>query len=236
MSPRTNIVTLSNGNRRSHFTCAVATSTGYFASRNAAGITEIRTAHPDMDHKIPAYGELSVWSCAGPKDATPVGQATALICPGNHLTRLSLSALVALERLDASFNDLVSLDLTGLPALQTLVLTTNRLASLNVRGLSRLKTLDCCGNLLTSLDLSGLGHLQVLDCSANQILSLKLGGCNGLRTLYAHCNQIAGLDLSECPRLRDCDLAKNPCETLAGIPPVQKPAPGPSDPTNGVSL
>ena len=180
---------MGNGNRRSNYLCALATTTGYFAAQNAAGITQVFSANPDRDHKIPAYGQLRFWSCAGPTNALPAGYITSLTCPGNHLTTLTVSGLLALEHLDCSFNDLSSLNLAQLPSLETLVLTKNRLASLDVRALSRLKTLDCYGNLLTTLDLTGRDRLQVLDCSMNQLLSLKLGGCKSLHTICAYGNR-----------------------------------------------
>ncbi len=197
---------MANHNRRSNFLCSVATTTGYFATQNAAGITEIHSGHIDKTHKIPAYGQLTFWSCAGPTSASPAGQITILICPGNHLTTLSVSGLPVLRELDCSFNDLASLKLSGLPSLESLVLTKNRLASLDVRALSRLKTLSCYGNLLTSLDLTGLDRLQTLDCSMNQLVSLKLGGCKSLHTIYAYRNQISPLELSDVPALRECHL------------------------------
>ena len=80
---------MANHNRRSNFLCSVATTTGYFATQNAAGITEIHSGHIDKTHKIPAYGQLTFWSCAGPTSASPAGQITILICPGNHLATLS---------------------------------------------------------------------------------------------------------------------------------------------------
>ncbi len=195
-----------SGNRRSNYHCSLATTTGYFATRNAAGITGIYCARPDKDHKIAAYGELNFWSCNGATDPRKAGHVTALFCPGNQLTALSVLGLTYLEHLDCSFNDLVSLDLWGLTALETVILTKNRLATLDVRALARLKTLDCYGNLLTALDLTGRDRLEVLECSMNQLVSLKLGGCKSLHTIYAYRNQIGALGLSDLPALRHSDL------------------------------
>ena len=205
--------TMGSGNRRSNYLCSIATTTGYFAAQNAAGITEIYSADLDKTHKIPAYGELTFWSCIGQSSATPAGHITGLICPGNHLTTLSVSGLAALNHLECAFNDLAFLRLTGLPALETLVVTKNRLAGLDVRGLSRLKTLDCYGNLLTTLDLTGRDRLQTLNCSMNHLVSLKLGGCQSLHTIYAYGNQISPLELSGLPALRDVDLGSR----LSGV-------------------
>ncbi len=69
------------GNRRSNYCCSLVTTTGYFATRNAAGITEVFSACPDKDHKIAADGERTFWSCVGPVDASPAGQVTSVICP-----------------------------------------------------------------------------------------------------------------------------------------------------------
>ena len=201
--------TMANGNRRSNYLCALATTTGCFAAQNAAGITEIYSADPDRDHKIPAYGQLRFWSCISPTSALPTGHITSLICPGNHLTTLAISGLLALKYLDCSFNNLGSLNLAQLPSLETLVLTKNRLTSLDVRALSRLKTLDCYGNLLTTLDLTSRDRLQTLDCSMNPLLSLKLGDCNSLHTICAYGNQISPLELSDLPALRNVDLGSN---------------------------
>ena len=91
-----------------------------------------------------SYKDGEKWKTSnsfGRGNPTASGRTTMLMCPGNHLTRLS--GLCALEQLDASFNDLVSLSLAGSPGLEELQLSKNHLSALDVRGLSRLRILDC---------------------------------------------------------------------------------------------
>jgi hypothetical protein len=201
---------MANGNRRSQYSCSLNTTTGYFAARNAAGIVTIHIADPDRTHRIPAYGHLTFWSCLDEASPAPAGLVTAVICPANHLTTLTVTGLAALEHLDAGFNDLSSLDLAGLPALQTLILTKNRLAAFDTSEAPVLQVLDCYGNQLTGLDLTGRDRLRTLDCSMNRLLSLKLGGCHALETLYCYCNNLTELDLAALPALRDCNFNRNP--------------------------
>jgi hypothetical protein len=209
---------MANGNRRSNYHCSVATTTRNFAAVNEAGITRIYSAHPDKTHAIPAYGRLTFWSCASPTDATPAGEVTQVICPGNHLSTLNVSTLAHLQHLDCSYNDLEMLDLSGLSALRTLIVLENRLFTLCTARLYRLLTLDCYGNQLTSLDLTANPNLEVLDCSANRLLSLKLGRSKNLHTLYAYGNQFHRLDLAALPALRNYDLGNGHSSDAAFVP------------------
>jgi hypothetical protein len=211
----TSVISMYSGIHRGHFNCCFATTTGFFAAQDDAGIPLVHKTNPDITHRLPAYGPMNIWSCTGA--GNPAGHITEVMCPGNHLTALTVSGQVALKHLDAGLNDLASLDLSGLPALETLVLTKNRLASLDVRGLSRLKTLSCYGNLLTALDLTGLDKLEILHCSMNQLVSLRLGGCKSLHTLYAYWNRITNLDLSSLPAPRERNLRGNPLDPRPAI-------------------
>jgi hypothetical protein len=210
--------TIANGKRRSHYHCSLATSTRNFAALNEAAITRIYSAHPDKTHAIPAYGRLTFWSCKSATDSTPAGDITMLICPGNQLSCLKVSALSHLQYLDCSHNDLEILDLSGLSALRTLLVLENRLFTLCTAGLARLLTLDCYGNQLTSLDLTGNPNLEVLDCSANRLLSLRFGGCKNLHTLYAYGNQLNRLQLPALPALCNYDFGNGQSSDAAGLP------------------
>jgi hypothetical protein len=197
---------MANANPRGHFKISIATTSGHFATRNAAGIEQVHKANPQVTQTIAAYGSLTFWSCRGPRDAKPAGDVTALICVDNSLTSLEIATLSKLQYLDCSYNQLETLDIAGAQELKTLLALENRLFSLPLSGLPNLQSLDCYGNQLLSLDLTGLARLEVVDCSANRLLTLKLTGCRSLHTLYAYCNQIAHLDLSGLSSLQSCDV------------------------------
>lgn len=145
-----------------------------------------------------------------------------LICSGNDLGALDLSANTALSTLDCSNNlitelglgnnsslstlvcsgnALTALDLSGKTALVKLYCSDNALSSLNVSGCSALSTLDCVENKLTALDVSGCSALEILWCGNNDLSTLGISGCTALIDLRCADNKLTALDVSGCAKL-----------------------------------
>lgn len=145
-----------------------------------------------------------------------------LICSGNDLGALDLSANTALSTLDCSNNlitelglgnnsslstlvcsgnALTALDLSGKTALVKLYCSDNALSSLNVSGCSALSTLDCVENKLTALDVSGCAALEILWCGNNDLSTLGISGCTALIDLRCADNKLTALDVSGCAKL-----------------------------------
>jgi Leucine-rich repeat (LRR) protein len=89
-----------------------------------------------------------------------------LLCMGNQLNRLDLSANHAINYLDCSNNRIISLDFRDNPSLSYLDCSKNRLSSLDISNNTELTRLYCNDNPLKSLDISCNTQLGLF-CGSN---------------------------------------------------------------------
>ena len=133
-----------------------------------------------------------------------------LNCGKNQLTQLALSDLPELRELYCNGNQLTQLALSDLPELRELYCNGNQLTQLDIKELSTLKQLFCNNNQLTSLDVSENPALWNLECSENQLTSLDVSGATALMHLYSDDNQLTSMDVSQNTNLSfwSCDNNK----------------------------
>ena len=133
-----------------------------------------------------------------------------LNCGKNQLTQLELSELPALQTLYCNGNQLTQLALSDLPELRELYCNGNQMTQLDIKDLSTLKQLFCNNNQLTSLDVSGNPALWNLECSENQLTSLDVSKNPALMHLYSDDNQLTSMDVSQNTNLTfwSCDNNK----------------------------
>ncbi len=105
---------------------------------------------------------------------------TTLLCYGNQLTELDVSANTALTTLDCCYNQLTDLDVSANTALTTLKCFSNQLTDLDVAANTALTTLDCCYNQLTELDVKANMALVNLSCHGNQLTELDVSANTNL--------------------------------------------------------
>ena len=115
----------------------------------------------------------------------------------NQLTRLEVSRMPKLKKLNCGKNQLTQLALSDLPELRELYCNGNQLTQLDIKELSTLKQLFCNNNQLTSLDVSENPALWNLECSENQLTSLDVSKNPALMNLYCKKNQLTSLDVSQ---------------------------------------
>ena len=132
-----------------------------------------------------------------------------LYCWGNELTALDVSKNTALKCLDCDANRLTALDLSRNTALMYLYCDNNCLTALDLSRNTALTELECYYNRLTALDLSRNTALVYLDCSENRFSDLDISGHRFLQEF--HCNEeeygsLKTLNLSGCTSLTDLDL------------------------------
>ena len=132
-----------------------------------------------------------------------------LNCGKNQLTQLELSELPELRELQCNGNQLTQLALSDLPALRTLYCNGNQMTQLDIKDLSTLKQLYCNNNQLTSLDVSGNPALWYLECSENQLTSLDVSKNPALMDLFCGENQLTSLDVSHNPNLQRVSCRDN---------------------------
>jgi Leucine-rich repeat (LRR) protein len=101
---------------------------------------------------------------------------TSLICYGNRLTQLDVSALTNLVTLECYNNSSVmtTLNATGCTALKTLKCYNSKLEALSLGRCSNLATLDCHSNQLTALNISACVKLTSVSCYGNSIRGDKM--------------------------------------------------------------
>lgn len=139
---------------------------------------------------------------------------TELICFGNLLTELDVSALASLTTLNCWGNRLTELDVSRNKALEILECDENWLTVLDVSGLVSLSKLYCSWNELTELDVSGCTALTLLICSFNWLTELDLSGNGELDYLLCAENLLTEFDLSQNTALTTVDFTYNRLEAL----------------------
>jgi Leucine-rich repeat (LRR) protein len=159
----------------------------------------IRTFDSDGDGKISEMEseEIEAIDCSRLNVSSLEGIAlftnlTSLICSGNNLTSIDISANPSLITFVCDSNNLEELNVSANRALVALSCSGNRLTSLNVASNKDLKTLICNDNKLLSLTVTKNTKLETLLCQDNDIirmmdlsnnLSLKMMNCKNNRQL-----------------------------------------------------
>ncbi|GAA2944876.1 WxL domain-containing protein [Enterococcus raffinosus] len=139
---------------------------------------------------------------------------TNLICPGNSLNSLDLSANTALASLSCPDNQLTSLNLSTNTALTTLICNNNQLTNLDVSASTLLTYFFCNDNKLVDLDISANTSLVDLNCSMNVLTSLDITSNILLKNLYCFNNKLTSLDAHDHPSLRVLECYVNELNTL----------------------
>lgn len=121
------------------------------------------------DAEIAATTSLDL-SGLGIADLTGIQHFVALkdlACVGNHIAKLSVAGMPALNYLNCSDNHLTDIHLADLPMLNYLDCGRNQIAKLDLSQCPALHVLACPENRLTALDLSHCTHLTTLICNHN---------------------------------------------------------------------
>lgn len=126
-----------------------------------------------------------------------------LVCYGNEITSLNLSANPLLEELYCYDNPLSSLDVSRNPGLRMLYCDGIGLQALDVSANPLLEELYCYDNAIAALDVSNCPNLKELDCHHNRIPALDVTRNPALNVLDISLNPIASVDISACPTLVD---------------------------------
>jgi hypothetical protein len=138
-----------------------------------------------------------------------------LLCSGNSLTALKLSANKALEELDCQNNLLTSLDVRSCTLLSRLNCAQNQLTTLSYVTVPKFQTLVCADNQLDGLTSTArMTALQGLICQNNRIATLDLSKSPDLHTLIATSNGLSKLTLGSLPVLTDIWVGDNKLDTL----------------------
>jgi hypothetical protein len=148
-----------------------------------------------------------------------LGSAPALqrlACRNNQLTSLNLNP--ALEELICDGNLLTSLDVSANPALRVLSCSGNFLTSLDVSANPALHELYCQYNQITSLDVSANPALHDLSCDGNQLASLDVSANPALGSLSCARNHLTSLDVSNNPLLSSLGCSNNELLDIIGVP------------------
>lgn len=133
------------------------------AGAGAPAITSI-----DVSAAASTLTSLKVYGCAlGSLDVSGCGALTYVDVRNNKLTSLKVPASIA--ELLCSGNELSALDVSACSSLERLLCADNKLESLNVSTCPRLYYLDCHSNLLTTLNVSLNLDLNDLICYDNYL-------------------------------------------------------------------
>ncbi|MGK4567188.1 leucine-rich repeat domain-containing protein [Flavobacterium sp. 3HN19-14] len=161
---------------------------------------------------IPAY-EISITDMTG---IASFLNLNTLICSGNNITSLDVTALSNLITLNCSDNSSMNtLNVNGLANLQYLNCSYNHLSALNLSGLNNLTYLNTNQNFgILELNVSGLTHLETLNCDGNYLSALDVSTLTNLEKLSCYGNQITVLDVSALTNLTELNCSQNQISVL----------------------
>ncbi|MEP5338551.1 MAG: T9SS type A sorting domain-containing protein [Algibacter sp.] len=128
-----------------------------------------------------------------------------LNCSENSLSKLDVSNMINLERLDCGSNYLLANN------------NTNNNGVLNLDGVTNLEKLYCAGNILANLDVSQFLNLDELNCSGNEIEALDVSVNTQLKELICSNNNIASLDISANTILEEVDCDNNQISSFTSV-------------------
>ncbi len=119
-----------------------------------------------------------------------------LLCIGNQISNVDVSANTALVSLNIQNNNLTSLSVSNNAALATLICSNNPLLmNLDVSNNPALAVLLCFNNQLSSLDVSSNPMLFSLSCYANQLTELYLNNNPMLTQVLCFNNVLTSFDI-----------------------------------------
>lgn len=137
-----------------------------------------------------------------------------LICFGNSLTALDVSACTNLVTLNCSDNNISTFNFTGLTNLKQLNCGFNQMSAFDATGLSALEYLNCESNQMLTLTVNGLSNLSQLNCNTNELSSLVTTGLTGILNLQCHGNNLTALNLSGNTTLGNLNCNQNQLTSL----------------------
>jgi Leucine-rich repeat (LRR) protein len=163
---------------------------------------------------ISKFSNLETLICNGNRipslNLTAVTKLKTLICNNNQLTSLNLNGLVDLVSLNCSFNQLISLNLSSSTKLIDINCETNyQLSTLNLSGLVNLKSLTCSYTNLTSLNLSSFVNLTSVICTNSQLTYLNVSDLLNLEILDCSDNKLATINFGVLSKLKKLSFATN---------------------------
>lgn len=182
---------------------------GYLSDEEIAAVSAI-----DVHHAADDTGKIA--SLKGVEHFTAL---TQLICAGNMLTELDISANTALEVLVCGIvdnnsnvfdNQLSELDVSKNKALRLLYCTNNQLSELDVSGNPELNTLYCYNNGMKQLNISGCKKLVELNCGNNQLTRLDASSNTALANLFCYNNALTSLVVKDLSALTLLQCFSNP--------------------------
>jgi Leucine-rich repeat (LRR) protein len=124
------------------------------------------------------------------------------------LTKLNLSGLNALTRIDCSKNQINQLSFSDCKKMSVLVCTDNQISEL-ANLPERLSTLDCSRNQLQQLNVSYLRRLSNMTCTSNRLHSLNIKNGIQMRIEFDKNPQLSYICALETQQKELAQLAKN---------------------------
>jgi Leucine-rich repeat (LRR) protein len=134
---------------------------------------------------------------------------STLICNGNELTDLDVSANINIKSLLCGVNQLTDLDVRSNSNLEVLDCSSNQIENLDLLGNLLLESLTSSGNRLNNLDVGQNSSLKFLSVSNNQLNELIVSNNTNLENLFCASNQITALNLSTNTVLKNLDASNN---------------------------
>ena len=165
--------------------------------------------------------EVSLASTGEPVKGTLAGQTVklsgagidCLICRGQQLTSLDISAKSKLAVLDCSDNNLTGLNLLNQSSLTMLDCSNNQLSALRLPTGKTLEVLIASGNILKTVSLSS--GLKTIWVDGNQFSKLTLGAMTQIESVVCDENEVSTITLpAAMPNLTDFWVAGNQLSQL----------------------
>ena len=157
---------------------------------------------------------------------------TYVVCFGNNLSEMDLTAATGLTYLECSNNRLDSLDVSANTALQRLICDGNQMKKLDVSNNPALISIMCQNNLLTSLDLTHARNLQVLQCNGNRLTTLDVSRNQSMTNLNCLNNPLTTIYMAIGQTVTSLRKPDSTVVEYIEVPPDPEPDPDPNPDPN----
>lgn len=138
-----------------------------------------------------------------------------LVCAGNQLQNLNLSANIKLRRLNFSSNSISAIDLTTNTELRGLSCSYNPIETIDLTHQKNLYDFFCTEvPKLSSINIGKNDSLIDIWVTSSLITNLDVSGCSNLRAIALTDNKLKALDVSKNPLMEYISIKNNEVESI----------------------
>ncbi len=137
-----------------------------------------------------------------------------LDCSNKQITKVDLSKLINLEKLDLTYNNISSIDVSKNTLLKELWLEDNNLTEINLNNNVNLEKISLSRNNISNISFNSNTVLKEIWITNTNISQIDLTNLTNLEELYIYNNFISNIDLSNNINLKVLLIGNNPISNI----------------------